>query len=163
MLTSNLFWWSNSSLQLIVWNGCVWMLMNNLMFHALYHLLKPRISDGQGSMWGNYHFWISFLFLFSFFNKEELVNILHEWTVNASIASRPCGFDPLSQCYNKNIERTLACAHAFTLISKYTFSSAGFASNKKLFHCRGRERFWFHVFVNIFSSVLVCRTILTGI
>ena len=25
MLTSIWFWWSNSSLQLIVWNGCVWM------------------------------------------------------------------------------------------------------------------------------------------
>ena len=29
-------------------------------------------------------------------------------TVNASIAFRPCGFDPLSQCYNKSIEGTLA-------------------------------------------------------
>ena len=47
MLTSNRFWWSNSSLQLVVWNGCVWMWKNNLMSHALYRLLKLRTSDGK--------------------------------------------------------------------------------------------------------------------
>ena len=65
-------------------------------FHCLLHISLPD-------------FFI-FLLLSSFFNKEELVNITltRERTVNTSIASRPCGFDLLSQCYNGSIEGTLA-------------------------------------------------------
>ena len=66
-----------------------------------------------------------FLLLFSFFIKEELVNTMREQTVNASIASRPCGFDPLSQCYNGSIEGILEHT-LFTEFTQHTFLSAGF-------------------------------------
>jgi len=53
-------------------------------------------------------------------------------TIDASIASRPCGFDPLSQCYNKSIEGILA--HIISLISKkHTFSSASSARSDNWF------------------------------
>ena len=74
-------------------------------FHIVFHRLST------------YHM-LDFLF-FPFsnsFKQTRLVNITRERTVNASIASRPCGFDPLSQCYNGSIEGT--CAHtSFSLIS----------------------------------------------
>ena len=92
----------------------------HLHFHFFYHKLHLLfyLVFQTTSLWFShrrfhnlltYHFWISFLLFFSHsFNKEELVNITRGRTITASIASRPCGFDPLSQCYNGSIEGILA-------------------------------------------------------
>ena len=82
-------------------------------------------------------------------------------TVNASIASRPCACDPLSQCYNRSIERTLAHIYIFIDFIKHTIQVMVSPRSKFWRRCWGREWFWSHVFVKIFFSVLVCRKIFT--
>ena len=75
-------------------------------------------------------FWFFFFSFLSLFNKEKHVNITCEHTVNASIASCPYGFDPLSQCYNKSIEWTLA--HTLLYWFQNTIFKCWFYPNQKM-------------------------------
>ena len=78
-----------------------------IFMSPFYRLLHRSLSD-----------FFSHPFTYSF-NKKEIVNIIREWTINASIASCPHGFDPLSQCDNGSIEGTLA--HTFLHFITYVF------------------------------------------
>ena len=80
---------------------CFHKLLSSPLFHLLFCFSKSllfyfHIANSSPSSPSTFGFLFFFFYLFSFFNKEELVNITRERTVNSSIASCPRRFDPLS-------------------------------------------------------------------